>query len=69
MLHKSVQQPYFPLIARGKILPQQVEAIQKSLQGMPDTDAGRQVLKTTGVKEFDSSSESRLRELLNWLER
>lgn len=69
MLHKSVQQSYFPLIAGSRISQPQIEAIQKSLQGMPDTDAGRQVLKTIGVKEFDGSSESRLRELLSWLER
>lgn len=69
VLHKSVSQPYFPLIATAKISQTQIEAIRKSLEGMPATEAGREVLTRIGVKEFDGSSERRLRELLIWLER
>lgn len=67
VLHKSVAQPYFPLIAAGHITPRQREEIRKNLVAMSNSDAGAQVLKTVGIKEFDVSSEQRLRDLLDWL--
>jgi ABC-type phosphate/phosphonate transport system substrate-binding protein len=67
VIHKSVPQPYFPLIAGKKISTAQVEAIQKSLVAMNGNPADEQVLKTVGIKEFDVSSEKRLSALLNWL--
>lgn len=69
VLYKSVPQPYFPLIANKRIDEAQVAAIQKSLQAMPASESGQAVLQTVGVKEFDTSSEKRLRALLEWLER
>jgi len=67
VLHKSVAQPYFPMIASKKVSPAQVEAIQKALLAMPGDDAGKAVLKTVGIKEFDTTTEQRLRDLLKWL--
>jgi len=67
VLHKSVAQPYFPLIASKKVTAAQVDAIQKALLAMPGDAAGQAVLKTVGVKEFDTGTEQRLRDLLKWL--
>ena len=67
VVHKSVAQPYFPLIAGAKISAAQVEAIQKALLAMPGNEADQKVLATIGVKEFDTGSEKRLRDLLGWL--
>jgi phosphonate transport system substrate-binding protein len=67
VIHKSVPQPYFPLIAGKKISAAQVEAIQKSLLAMPDNETDQGVLKTVGIKEFDVTSEKRLADLLTWL--
>ncbi len=67
LIHKSVPQPYFPLIANGKVSPAQVAAIQKALLQLKDSEAGQATLQRIGIKEFDVSTESRLRELLAWL--
>ena len=67
VLHKSVAQPYFPLIAIKKLQPAQIDAIQKGLTALPDDAAGQTVLKTVGIKEFDTTTEQRLRDLLKWL--
>lgn len=67
MVHKSVPQCAFPLIAGSKVSVAQVEAIQKALPAMPGNEADQKVLTTIGVKEFDTGSEKRLRDLLGWL--
>ena len=67
IVHKSVPQPYFPLIAGKKVSQAQVEAIQKSLTSMAGNPADEAVLKTVGIKEFDVTSEKRLKDLLTWL--
>lgn len=67
VLHTSVSQPYFPLIVDREFTPAQIDAMQKALRTLPDTDAGREVLKSVGVQGFDTSTEKRLRELLAWL--
>jgi ABC-type phosphate/phosphonate transport system substrate-binding protein len=67
VLHKSIAQPYFPLIANKKIRPEQLKAIQAELLALPDTEAGKELLKRIGVERFDTSSELRMRELLKWL--
>lgn len=67
VIHKSVPQPYFPLIASGKLPAAQVAALQAGLRGLPSDAAGQELLKAMGLKEFDTSSEGRLRELLKWL--
>jgi ABC-type phosphate/phosphonate transport system substrate-binding protein len=67
LIHKSIAQPYFPLIANAKVTPAQVAAIQKALGQLKDTEAGQATLKRIGIKEFDTGTEPQLRALLGWL--
>ncbi len=67
VLHKSVAQPYFPLVANRRIAGADIAAIQKALLELPNDEAGQAVLKTIGVKGFDAGTEQRLRDLLKWL--
>lgn len=67
ILHKSVAQPYFPLVAHKRIKPEQLKAIQEELLALPASEAGKDVLKRIGVEQFDTGSEARMRELLKWL--
>lgn len=68
ILHKSVAQPYFPLIAAKHITAAQREAIKRSLLAMKDSEADRSVLKMIGINEFDVGTEQRLRDLPKWLD-
>ena len=43
------------------------EVTLEDLGNLPDDAAGQTVLKTVGIKEFDTSTEQRLRDLLKWL--
>ncbi|MDW5440946.1 phosphate/phosphite/phosphonate ABC transporter substrate-binding protein [Polaromonas sp. SM01] len=67
ILHKSVAQPYFPLVAHKRIKPEQIKAIQAELLAMSNNEVGKEVLQRIGVEQFDTSSESRMRDLLTWL--
>ena len=67
LIHQSVAQPYFPLIANATVTPTQIAAIQKALVQLKDTDSGQATLPGVGTKDFDVTSEPRLRELLAWL--
>lgn len=67
ILHKSVAQPYFPLVAHKRIRPEQIKAIQAELLALPDSESGQEVLKRIGIQQFDTGSEARMRELLKWL--
>ena len=67
VVHRSRPQPYFPLIARGSTTDAQVAGIQSALRELPATEAGRAVLASIGIAEFDFSSAARLVELLKWL--
>ena len=67
ILHKSVAQPYFPLIASKRATDAQIAAVQKALKALPADEPGQAVLKSIGVKEFDTGSEQKLRDLLKWL--
>lgn len=69
VLHKSVGQPYFPLVAGKSVSPRQVEAVQKQLAGLASQPGGAEVLKTVGVAGFDTAGEQRLNALLPWLEK
>ncbi len=69
LIHTSVAQPYFPLIASSKVTPAQVLTLQQSLVAMKDNAAGQAILKRIGIEAFDSSAESRLRDLNAWLEK
>jgi phosphonate transport system substrate-binding protein len=67
VLHKSGAQPYFPLVAGKRLTPEQVNAIQAELTALPQSEAGRDVLKTVGIQAFDIEAGERLRALLAWL--
>ncbi len=67
VLHKSVAQPYFPLIVNKDMGASQVQSMQRAVVGMSETDDGRAALKQIGIQGFDTSSEKRLRDLLAWL--
>ena len=68
VLHRSVLQPYFPLVAHQRISPEQVRAMQAELARLPDTEAGREVLATIGIKGFETQGSERMLALLKWLE-
>lgn len=68
ILHKSVAQPYFPLVAHKRIRPEQIKAMQAELLALPDSESGKEVLKRIGIQQFDTGSEARMRELLKWLD-
>ena len=68
ILHKSVAQPYFPLVASNKISPLQIQAIQRELLAMSTTNSGKDVLLRIGISGFDTSGEAKLRDLPKWLE-
>lgn len=68
-LGRSRAQPYFPVIASKRLTPAQVEVVRKELVGLTDTPAGRALLAKTGLAGYDSGGESRMGELLTWLEK
>jgi phosphonate transport system substrate-binding protein len=68
VLHKSVSQPYFPLIAHKLFTPEQVRAMQTELAKLQDSDAGKEVLTTIGIKAFEIQGGERMLALLKWLE-
>lgn len=69
VLHRSVAQPYFPLVAHRKIRPDQIKAIQKELLGLTAINEGEELLKRIGIEGFDTSAQDRMAELLKWLDR
>ncbi len=69
LIHQSVPQPYFPLIASKVLRPEQIKAVQSALSTMANDAAGQAVLKQVGVEGFDITTEARLRALNDWLEK
>ncbi|WP_310565819.1 phosphate/phosphite/phosphonate ABC transporter substrate-binding protein [Hydrogenophaga sp.] len=69
VLHQSRPQPYFPLVAKRTFTAAQMQAIRRALATLPDTTDGQAVLKSVGTQGFDTGTEQRLRDLLEWLER
>ncbi len=67
VLHASIPQPYFPMVASGKIKPEQIASMQKALVEMETTVEGKKVLGTIGIEGFDTGTEQRLKDLLGWL--
>ncbi len=68
VLHKSVTQPYFPLIADKHFSEAQIQSIRKAVLALGESESGQAVLKTIGIERFDGGGEKRLRELLDWLD-
>lgn len=69
ILYSSVSQPYFPLVAHGRFKPEQIKAIQRELTALPEKPGGPEILQRIGIASFDTSAESRMQELLSWLEK
>jgi len=69
IVHTSIPQPYFPLVAHGRFKPEQLKAIQKELDALPDKPGGPDILQRIGIAAFDTSSEARMKDLLAWLEK
>ncbi|MEI2813474.1 MAG: PhnD/SsuA/transferrin family substrate-binding protein [Burkholderiaceae bacterium] len=67
ILHKSVPQPYFPLVAYSKISALQIQAVQRELLALSSSDNGKEVLKRIGINAFDAGAEVKLRDLPQWL--
>lgn len=69
VLHRSVAQPYFPLVAHAKFKPEQIKAIQMALSSLPDKPGGSEILQRIGIAAFDTGAEERMKGLLDWLEK
>jgi ABC-type phosphate/phosphonate transport system substrate-binding protein len=67
IIHRSVAQPYFPLVAKKTLKPSEVQAIQKQLANIENVGAGPDVLKSVGIAGFETNGEKRLSDLLVWL--
>lgn len=67
VLHESVAQPYFPVIASPSLTAEQVTKARDTLIGLENSDAGKDVLKQLSIAGFDATEEARLRQLLKWL--
>jgi ABC-type phosphate/phosphonate transport system substrate-binding protein len=67
VVHRSVKQPYFPLVAGRRISEAQVQAIQAALAALPETGEGQAILKKIGIQGFDTQGATRLGKLLDWL--
>lgn len=69
LLHKSVAQPYFPLVANRTIRPEQIKAIQKELLALSSSAEGEEILKRIGIDGFDTGAQQSMAELLKWLDK
>ncbi|NCT95957.1 MAG: phosphate/phosphite/phosphonate ABC transporter substrate-binding protein [Comamonadaceae bacterium] len=67
VLHRSVMQPYSPMVAGSRLTAEQLQAVQAELRAMDQADAGRGVLKTLGIQGFDTGTGPRVLSLLEWL--
>jgi phosphonate transport system substrate-binding protein len=69
ILHKSIAQPYSPLIAHQNIPADKVAALKAALGNLGNTEDGKKVLKTIGIQALNPESSERLLALLAWLEK
>lgn len=69
VLHRSISQPFSPLVAAKTITPKQVEAIQKQLTNIETAEGGADALKSMAIAGFDITGTQRVQELLVWLEK
>jgi phosphonate transport system substrate-binding protein len=69
LLHQSIPQPYFPLIASKNVPSEDITKIQDALKQAEQTADGAKLLALMGVKGFNIGGEKRLLDLLKWLEK
>jgi phosphonate transport system substrate-binding protein len=67
ILHKSVPQPYFPMVAAKQIKADQIKSIQQVLLSLSNSEQGQEVLKRMGIDGFEVTAEVKMRELPKWL--
>jgi ABC-type phosphate/phosphonate transport system substrate-binding protein len=67
VLHKSIPQPYFPLVAGKRVSELEVVKMQATLTALGSAPEDAALLKTVGVQGFDAGSPERLEKLLVWL--
>jgi len=67
ILHRSVKQPYFPLIASASLPRAEIEKVRKALVQLSESESGKEVLQSVGVQGFAAGNEQRLVKMLSWL--
>ena len=67
VLHKSVSQPYFPIVAGKRVSEGDVARIQAELTGLGEAPEDAALLKTVGIAGFEAGGQERLKNLLAWL--
>jgi ABC-type phosphate/phosphonate transport system substrate-binding protein len=67
ILHRSVKQPYFPLVAGPRVSAADVARIRDALTGLEKTDEGKKILAGIGIQGFVAGEDKRLLDLLKWL--
>jgi len=67
ILHISIKQPYFPLIAGPRIPAADVARLKEALVQLDSSEAGKKVLTGIGIQGFSAGDDKRLLDLLKWL--
>lgn len=67
VIHRSIKQPYFPMVAGPRIATADVGHLKEALLALDKSDEGKKVLSTIGIQGFVASDDKRLLELLKWL--
>ena len=67
ILHRSIKQAYFPLVASPRIPATDVTRLKEALVGLDKTDEGKKVLAGIGIQGFVAGEDKRLLDLLKWL--
>jgi len=67
VLHRSIKQPYSPMVASSKIAPADVAKLRDALVALDKSDEGKKVLSTIGIQGFVAGEDKRLVDLLKWL--
>ncbi len=67
ILHKSVSQPYMPVVASPGLSADDIARAQRALTTLGADEAGRSFLKQLRIDGFTADGEERLRKLLAWL--
>lgn len=69
ILHGSVPQPYFPLVAHRRFDAAQIKAVQGELESLAGRPQGVEILKRIGIAGFGTDGEGAMKDLLVWLEK
>jgi phosphonate transport system substrate-binding protein len=69
VLHKSIPQPYFPLVANKQLDATTLRAVQAVLAQLHNNAEGKAMLTSLGLTKFDITGADRLAALITWLEK